>query len=414
MKNRQLILVKTFILSLVLFTHSFAIANDTWDCNHLLRVQGDAIDKPRTDFDHQPSRYTYSVVTSPIDNQCQYGNCWIYATDAEIEEHLITQGRGNINLSEAFVTVNAIKLRAFAALGAPRNSGLTQGGWYAGALWLIQTRGVIPESVWQPRVAFTAGKAPDRLMGFLNSRIAQYHIDAAVLAGTAGTEEQMAALLKTAQTDLLAIIEVYTGPIPKKFTIDGRLQTPLQYAREILPQGVRTVRISPKQEPLPGALNVLAIANRPSPPSHPEAIRSATDSTYALELEDMEALMISRLQSGKGVVAAIEVNRSYIDNATGIMSLDAFHNPVGFQPTPANYRSGFDQLFGGHLIHIIGVDVDAAGKVIKFKVKNSWGENSGDHGFYHMYADYAKHYLKGIYLRVNDLENSRLMHTGRL
>lgn len=47
---------------------------------------------------------------------------------------------------------------------------------------------------------------------------------------------------------------------------------------------------------------------------------------------------------------------------------------------------------------IVGYDLDAVtGKVIKYKIQNSWGQKSGDQGFYHMYADYFRAFVNRIH-----------------
>jgi bleomycin hydrolase len=46
---------------------------------------------------------------------------------------------------------------------------------------------------------------------------------------------------------------------------------------------------------------------------------------------------------------------------------------------------------------IVGYQVDdLSGRVIKWKIQNSWGQSSGDSGYYHMYADYLKMYAWGF------------------
>lgn len=60
---------------------------------------------------------------------------------------------------------------------------------------------------------------------------------------------------------------------------------------------------------------------------------------------------------------------------------------------------------GQHAVDIVGADLDSNGRIIKLKIKNSWGTESGDGGFYHMYRDYFENFVTSIY--VSDSEATR-------
>jgi aminopeptidase C len=89
-----------------------------------------------------------------------------------------------------------------------------------------------------------------------------------------------------------------------------------------------------------------------------------------------------------------------MDTKLGILSLAAFHTPENFAVPPQPYRTEFGLDLGGyHAVDIIGVDLDASGKIRKLKIRNSWGAASGDHGDYHMYMDYFKAYASYLFFR---------------
>jgi bleomycin hydrolase len=54
---------------------------------------------------------------------------------------------------------------------------------------------------------------------------------------------------------------------------------------------------------------------------------------------------------------------------------------------------------GLHAVEIVGADLTPEGRVIKFKIKNSWGDERGDKGFFHMYQDYFRHFAQEVYFR---------------
>ena len=51
----------------------------------------------------------------------------------------------------------------------------------------------------------------------------------------------------------------------------------------------------------------------------------------------------------------------------------------------------------GHVVVVTGYDLDQkTGKISKFKIKNSWGMKAGDNGYYHMYRDYFRVFVKAV------------------
>jgi bleomycin hydrolase len=79
------------------------------------------------------------------------------------------------------------------------------------------------------------------------------------------------------------------------------------------------------------------------------------------------------------------------------MSIDAFHVPDGAKPLPISVRRHYNLNGRGHAVQIVGYELDpSTGKVLKWKIKNSWGVDSGDNGYYHMYRDYFRTFVTGI------------------
>ena len=49
-----------------------------------------------------------------------------------------------------------------------------------------------------------------------------------------------------------------------------------------------------------------------------------------------------------------------------------------------------------HAMVITGVHLDPAGKPVRYKVENSWGENSGNHGFFIMTDEWFTEFVYQI------------------
>jgi bleomycin hydrolase len=227
-------------------------------------------------------------------------------------------------------------------------------------------------------------------MSFLQNRIGQYHL------AVAQHPHRKAELLAQAHAELDGILEAYVGKPPAAFTYEGvRYSGPLDFAQKFLPRREEPVLMMVEREPVPEAL---AQAKRATG-SNRVAGGRGRKSTLAVPIERLEKSIVDSLRKGQSVPFSTEMAREFIDKKSGIMSLSAFHTPPGFAPAPFTYRRDFDISGGGHLMAIVGADLDESGHVIKFKVKNSWGAESGDRGFYHMYEDYFRTYAKSAYIR---------------
>ncbi|MGZ3710849.1 MAG: C1 family peptidase, partial [Bdellovibrionota bacterium] len=255
---------------------------------------------------------------------------------------------------------------------------------------IIDEHGLVPAGVWSPRIPFEKAEFSGRFMTFINQRIAQFHLAAAK------NPELRTNLLEDAKTDLRILFESYIGEAPQKFTFDGvEYSSPKDFAQRFLPPKTTTTNriYLEKEADLPKSL---AEAEPKSGPSNGAFNQVKIFKVHYKNEEDFEKVVIAAIKEGKTVSIATEMAREFIDHKTGIMSVKAFHTPPGFEPVPKNYRGAFGLTGGGHLMEIVGVDVDEAGRVIKYKIKNSWGVEAGDKGFYHMYPDYLRHYVQYI------------------
>ena len=349
----------------------------------------------RPDFEHRTT-YSTEVEATDIKNQCAARSCWIFSGTSNIEQQILTTTGKTIDLSEEYLIAVATRLKAVEALLTPGEQ-FKPGGAASNVDWLMQNFGIVPDGAWKPRVNFKSTPISTRMIYFLNARIAAFHIESA----RERDPSAKAKLLETAKADVLALVESYTGALPENFTYDGvHYESPEDYANKMLPKDDRvTVRMSPSENDLPDGIAAIVKKIKPRHiKKDVDLIQNIATSRYML-IEEIGQRIKEALARGESVRIGYESVHEFVDEKTGIMSINAFFIPKGFEPPPRNYREAYDFKGTGHAVEIIGVDVGADGKIIKFKIKNSHGVKVGDRGYYHMYWDYFAAFLSAAYIR---------------
>jgi aminopeptidase C len=272
---------------------------------------------------------------------------------------------------------------------------ISAGGQYINAKWLIEKKGIVPEESWKPRRDFKSKAVSERMLFHLNALVGEYRIRNEQISDP----EIKKKLIKDTQKKLLDYIESYSGPLPETVVYDDKIYKNPKHFLNSLPSDKREiVELIPIREALsPGLKNSRALVGKKG-----VTIKSADHESRKEDFETLEGHIVEALKRGEIVPLAYESNHSFMDPKTGIMSISAFYAPEGFETPPVPYRNeiGFETEMG-HAVDIVGVDLDANGKVIKFKIRNSHGEQSGDRGYNHMYLDYFRNFMKRVYLRVD-------------
>lgn len=105
-----------------------------------------------------------------------------------------------------------------------------------------------------------------------------------------------------------------------------------------------------------------------------------------LPMDDLRAIAIAMLKDGMPVWFGSDVGQ-FSNRKAGILSLDAYDLGGLFDtefPMNKAQRLDYGESLMTHAMVLTGVDLDENGKPIRWKVENSWGDESGDKGFFVM------------------------------
>ncbi|KZT10972.1 peptidase C1B bleomycin hydrolase [Laetiporus sulphureus 93-53] len=113
------------------------------------------------------------------------------------------------------------------------------------------------------------------------------------------------------------------------------------------------------------------------------------------EIDDLKNAVVKMMKAGHPVFFGCDVGQ-FLEREGGIMDTKMF-----------DYENAFDIKFGltkadrlrtgesamTHAMVISGVHLDAAGKPVRYKVENSWGDTSGDKGYYLMTDEWFEQFV---------------------
>jgi bleomycin hydrolase len=353
----------------------------------------------RADFmkDHN-DHYSNELPPSPIRKQGMSGRCYIFTALNVIEADYHQRTNATAKLSRSYVNARDLQYTAYEALqtGAKLSSlsealqpSVGEGGDFGRALQLLDKYGAVPEHLMRDTYDATHSAVAIKLLErtLVNAR--------EKLKGLPRNSDAETAIIKQAQTDIDHIIaRAFTGKdkLPEKFTVDGKQYTPQSYAAEQLGvKGADYVTLQDERSQRAGwnmsgtGVNRMETYNTRSVEAMKDAVRAAID-------------------QGKKVYISAPVNNAgapfmqphetveFERDTKGIMSIAAWdYGSLGLPEEKIDRGLAEESRIHPqvHAMTVTGYDLDPkTGKVIKWKVENSWGKEAGDEGIQHMYDDY--------------------------
>ncbi len=318
---------------------------------------------------------------SDIKNQCSLGTCHLYSWVSLLEHDYKMLTKADIKISTHYLSALHWRRRSLEMLDSSGDDqvNVKMGAHVYASRRSILNSGIIPDEAWTGSRDFQSAPLAARITEYIKNITARAKWDISKQTDSVKAK----AIREKARNEILAIFENLVGKIPTFFTFQGKEFTPTSFQKTYfsdLNKPITQIFVSPIRK-----------------------ARTSLDQSGQLftiittDLDTVESTTRKLLDHGQNVYISYEHNGQFVDAKSGVMSISAFDFPSGAGPLSRDQRAFFKTESNGHAVQIVGYDIDPrTNKVIKWKLKNSWGDKSGDHGYYHMYNDYFRAFITSI------------------
>jgi len=365
--------------------------------------------------DQHVFNHTVDFKTGPITNQKSSGRCWLFATTNVIRYGVMRRLKlKEFQLSQSYLffwdklnKANYYLELMIEHADLPIDDRLithlsgdliSDGGQWDMVVNLIDTYGLVPQSIY-PESTHSSLSSP--LNALLKTKLREHALILRTLADTLRSahvrEETVIATLRAKKEELIK--EVYTimtatlgvpPPPNKRFVWDymdadekvGRWEgSPKDFVEQLVskpfaPTDCFSLINDPRNE-YSKLYTVDKLGN----------IWGGRPILYVnTEIENMKAMVVKMIKAGQPVFFGCDVGK-FSDRDAGIMDTALFEYENAFDIQLGLSKADRLQICESAMTHamvISGVHLDAAGKPVRYKVENSWGETAGKEGYFVM------------------------------
>ncbi len=314
---------------------------------------------------HPPRTFTDVKVlpATSVKDQANTGTCWDFSTLSMIESELLRMGKGSYDLSEMFIVDHVYRAKADMYYRMHGENTFGEGGLSHDVLDAIAQWGIVRQSDFSGLWPYETRHDHAELQ-----RVLQADLDA-LLRMQPGPSPKWS-------RGFDALLDAYLGPMPDSIRVDGRAQTPKQFAQQLgIVPGNYVELTSFTNMPLwqQGALVT------PDNWAH-------NDRTWNIPLDDAMRVLRHAIESGYTVAIGADVSEASFDQKAGYATWDE-----GKTITPEARQEGWDRwtTTDDHGMHVVGIAHDEQGTTY-YKVKNSWGDVGPYHGYIYMSENYLR------------------------
>ena len=308
----------------------------------------------------------YSNAYTPVKSQGQTGTCWSFSTTALLESQVIKNKPGSLDLSEMFTVRNIYVEKARNYLMRQGSAQFGEGSLGHDVIRAVATYGVIPEQAYsglaEGQTVHNHSVLVKELKSYLDSMLATKPLAAWWLTGFEN------------------ILDKHLGKLPGAFTYDGKIYTPLSFAKELIKFEAGDY------------VNITSFTHKPYYSSFIIDVPDnfSNGAYYNLPLDEMMQMVKDALKNGYTVMWDADVSNNGFRQQNGLalyLSAEKKYDNINANTTEEKWDAAVRQnLFENlttqddHLMQITGTSLSKEGKTF-FTVKNSWGNVGPFNGF---------------------------------
>ena len=324
-----------------------------------------------------------SVDCTEVKSQDRTGTCWSFATASFLESEAIRLGKPKLDFSEMYVVRKVYQDKALNYILRQGKANFSQGSLSHDLISIANQYGMVPESVYS---------------GKLEGEKIHNHVEMeAILKGLLDGVRNQKRPSKKWKKAFDAVLDVYLGEAPERFTYEGKSYTPKSFAK--------SMGINPGE--------YISFTSYTHHPFYEDFVLEIPDnysngSFFNVPIEEMQSIVENAIDQGYSIAWDGDVSEKGFSSSEGIAILpenpkreDLFDIPGKElqvsqelrQETFENYSTTDD-----HLMHLTGVAKDQNGTKY-YLIKNSWGERGDFKGYLYMSEAYFK--LKTVAVMVH-------------
>ncbi len=369
--------------------------------------------------------FSVDLTNDPVSNQKQSGRCWMFAALNTFRHKILTEFKlENFELSQAYtffwdkyeksnwfleqiigtsdLEIGDRKLKFL--LDVPQQDG----GQWDMVVALFQKYGVVPKDIYPESISSSASRELDQ---YLNKILRQ---DAQILRDLIQNGVDVAAKKAELLQEIFNYLAMTLGLPPQKFDFEYRDKDDhFHKFEDITPQAFYEKFVDIKLDDYVSVINA-PTADKPYNKSYTVEflgnVIGARDVRHLnVEMDRFKKLAIAQMQAGETVWFGCDVGQ-VSNRQDGLLTMDAYDfsaMDLDFTQDKAS-RLDYSESLMTHAMVLTGVDLDAAGNSLKWKVENSWGEKVGKKGYFIASDAWMDEYTFQIVVRKEFLTDAEL------
>lgn len=363
--------VTLFLTMTVLFAPlSFSYASPS--CHDLL------FGSLKPDFPHTGFYNMVVPTANVIRNQCGLSTCHLQAWASQLEQAYLLRNGHPLEISSDYWAAKHWLSLSLKALNRENlkdpNVNIHLESTMVSSANAISEYGILPASQWKGGNLYKSGEVSARLNSYIRNIVARTKW----AAKNEQNEKFQNNLLEEGRRQIRDVFLNLIGPIPDTFIFNGRRYTTEEFSFQYFPDLQRPT------------VEMMVNQNSKGRSEFTE-LESKNHLLVKTSVDFVERTAKSLIDHGVSVYFIYDHDPDYVDMRSGIMSISAFHAPPWAAPLSHEQKDHFHLSPRGHIVQIVGYQENPnTGQIIKWKILNSWGKESGDHGYFHMYSDYFR------------------------